>query len=70
MTSGAMPPASCGVPYANPQGLKLDSPIGREMAKIVSSPQGVAAPIDATNQGLPALVAIDPLIKAALKIST
>jgi hypothetical protein len=47
--------------------LKLDSPIGREMAKIVNSPQGVAAAIEATNQGLPALAGVDPLLKATLK---
>lgn len=56
---------ACGLPYTDPRGLKLDSPIGREMAKIVNSPQGVAAAIEATNQGLPALAGIDPLLKAS-----
>ncbi|UVC19375.1 hypothetical protein [Mesorhizobium onobrychidis] len=57
----------CGLAYTDPKGLKLDTPVGREMAKIVNSPQGVAAAIGATNQGLPALAAIDPLLKAALE---
>src|SRR5262249_33683805 len=55
-----------GLPYSDPKGLKLDSPIGREMAKIINSPQGIAAAIEATKQGLPALAAVDPLLHASL----
>jgi hypothetical protein len=55
-----------GLTYRDPTGLKLDSPIGRAMAKIVNSPEGIAAAIKATEEGLPALAGIDPLLKAAL----
>jgi hypothetical protein len=57
---------ACGLPYTDPRGLKLDSPTGRKMAKIVNSPEGVAAAIESTNQGLPALAGIDPMLKASL----
>jgi len=56
-----------GLPYTDPKGLKLDSPIGREMSKIINSPEGMAAAIAATNKGFPALGGVDPLLKAALK---
>ena len=55
-----------GLTYRDPTGLKLDSPIGRAMAKIVNSPEGIAAAIKATEEGLPALAGIDPLLKPAL----
>jgi hypothetical protein len=55
-----------GLPYSDPKGLKLDSPVGREMAKIINSRQGIVAAVEATNQGLPALAGVDPLLQVAL----
>ena len=54
-----------GLSYRDATGLKLDSGIGRAMGRIVNSAQGVAAGKEATEQGLPALAGIDPLIRAA-----
>ncbi|HTT85401.1 MAG TPA: hypothetical protein VMF67_18130 [Rhizomicrobium sp.] len=55
-----------GLPYSDPEGLKLDSPLGRQMKAIIFSPEGVAAAIAATERGLPALAGIDPLISEHL----
>ena len=57
----------CGLSYSDPAGLKLDSPLGRAIAKIINSATAIAAAIDATERGLPALAGIDPLLNAALK---
>jgi hypothetical protein len=56
-----------GLPYIDPKGLKLDRPLGRKMSKIINSPQGVAAALTATENGMPALAGIDPMLKAVLK---
>jgi hypothetical protein len=55
-----------GQDYSDPTGLKLDRPIGRAKTGINNSAEGVAAAIDATNKGLPALQGVDPLLKAGL----
>ena len=41
-----------GLSYTDPSGLKLDSPFGRAMTKIVYSANGKAAAIEATQKGL------------------
>ncbi|KAA2236802.1 hypothetical protein [Salinarimonas soli] len=51
-----------GLPYDAPTGLKLDSPIGRQMTAIIYSPEGRMAGILATEQGLPALAGVEPLL--------
>lgn len=56
----------CGLPYSNPVGLKLDSYIGKEMARIINSPEGVQAAIAATEQGYPALGGVEPLLIKSL----
>jgi hypothetical protein len=55
-----------GVPYGDPAGLKLNSPIGRAIAKIVNSIEGRRAALAATENGRPALEGVDPLLRAAL----
>ena len=55
-----------GVPFADPAGLKLDSPLGRAMARIVHSEAGKAAAVEATARGRPALEVIDLLFQAEL----
>ena len=55
-----------GLPYADPTGLKLNSPIGRKISRIVNSREGVAAAMTATAQGRPALAGVDPLLSAKL----
>jgi hypothetical protein len=57
-----------GLPYTDPSGLKLDSPLGRGMFKIVNSAKAKAAAIEATQNGLPALAGVDPLLKSQLGI--
>ena len=57
---------SSGLSYSDPRGVKLESPLGRAMAKIISSPEGKAAAIGATQKGMPALAGIDPILKSRL----
>jgi hypothetical protein len=51
-----------GLPYWDGSGLKLDSHLGRQMRKIVSSPEALTAAAIATKQGRPALAGVEPLI--------
>lgn len=51
-----------GLAYSDPTGLKLDSPLGLAMQKIVNSKESVAAAIAATEQGQPALGGVDALL--------
>jgi hypothetical protein len=55
-----------GLPYSDPTGVKLDSPLGQAMSEIINSAEARAAAIQATQQGLPALAGVDPLLKSKL----
>lgn len=55
-----------GLSYMDPSGLKLDSPLGRAISRIINSAEGKAAAIEATLQGMPALAGVDPLLKSQL----
>lgn len=57
---------SSGLPFADPKGVTLDGTIGRAMARIICSPAGKAAAIEATSKGRPALAGVDPLLKAEM----
>ena len=56
----------CRLPYSDPSGLKLDSPIGRAMRDLIFSEEGRSAAIQATEKGLPALAGVDPILEAEL----
>jgi hypothetical protein len=57
-----------GLPYSDPGSLKFDDPIFMKMEEIIFSPEGIAAGIQSTNNGLPALAGIDPLLSSALGV--
>ena len=57
---------SSGLPFTDPRGVTLDGPIGRAMARIIFSPVGKSAAIEATSKGRPALAGVDPLLKAGM----
>lgn len=43
-------------------GLKITSPVGKLLIRLINSPAGVAGAIDATTKGLPALAGIEPML--------
>ena len=55
-----------GLSYTDPSGVKLDSPLGRAMSRIINSAEGKAAAIEATLQEMPALAGVYPLPKSQL----
>lgn len=59
---------SLGLPYSDPTSLTSNDPISIKMTEIIFSPEGKAAAIDATKQGLPALAGVDPMLAAALGV--
>ena len=56
-------------PAAGDTGLKITSPVGKLLIRLVNSPVGVAGAIDATARGLPALAGIEPLLIDSLGVS-
>lgn len=57
-----------GLPFSDDAALKMDDPISLKMIEIIFSPEGRQAALDATNKGEPAMLGIDPLLKAALGV--
>jgi hypothetical protein len=55
-----------GLDYRANNSVRLDDAIGRTLQKIVFSPEGRAAALKATEQGLPALAGVDPLLQDML----
>lgn len=54
-----------GLDYRANESVRLDDEIGRAMQKVVFSPEGRAAALEATEKGLPALAGVDPLLQDA-----
>ena len=57
-----------GLPYSEPGCVLESDPICRKMYDIINSPEGTRAAIAATENGLPALAGVDPLLNAALTV--
>ncbi len=55
-----------GLDYSRPQGLLLESPLGRAMRAAIESDEGRRAAIEATDAGQAALAGIDPLLQRIL----
>lgn len=47
-------------------GMRLSDPVYLEMEEVIWSPTGRAAALAATEQGLPALAGVDPILQEAL----
>lgn len=50
-------------------GLKLDSPVGKLLVRLVNSPDAVRGAVEATQQGRPALAGIEPLLVERMGLS-
>jgi hypothetical protein len=59
---------SSGLDYAKDKikSVSLDDPIGRLMKRVIGSETGIRAMLEATEQWLPALAGVDPLLKTEL----
>jgi hypothetical protein len=55
-----------GLDYKAGQSVRLDDHIGKAVSRIVFSPEGKQAALEATARGLPALAGLDPLLSRAL----
>jgi len=55
-----------GLPYAEPEPLAVDDPLGARMREIMATPQARSAAIEATLDGLPAIAGIDVLLHEEL----
>jgi hypothetical protein len=55
-----------GLDYLDRKSVALDDPIGKKMQLIIFSEEGKRAACEATEQGLPALAGLDPLLARAL----
>lgn len=55
-----------GFDYRADASVRLDDAIGKQMERIIHSAEGREAALQATQDGLPALAGIDPLLRAAL----
>lgn len=54
------------LPYSDPACATLDDPLCLKIAEIVNSSAGVDAMREATDQGMPALAGVDPMVAAVL----
>jgi hypothetical protein len=57
-----------GLPFSDSASLRSNDPIVQKMAEVIFSPEAVAAALEATNKGLPALAGIDPLLSEVLGV--
>jgi hypothetical protein len=48
-------------------GIDMDDPLVFRIHKIINSPEGRKAAVNAVNDGIPALAGVDPLVAADLK---
>lgn len=56
-----------GLDYAPTGGISMSDPRVLEMRDVIESPEGVAACLRATADGLPALAGVEPMIVARMK---
>lgn len=57
-----------GLPFSDDACLTMDDPITIKMHEIIHSPEGRAAVVKATKDGLPAIAGVDPLLQVALGV--
>ena len=57
---------SSGLDYGRSESVKLDSPIGKAIERLIFSAEGRTAALRAVQEGLPPLAALDPLLQEAL----
>jgi hypothetical protein len=57
-----------GLPYSEDACLTMDDPITIKIHEVINSPEGRAAAIAATKDGLPAMAGIDPMLQVALGV--
>jgi hypothetical protein len=55
-----------GLPFSEDACLTMDDPITIRMHEVINSPEGRAAAIAATKDGLPAMAGIDPMLQVSL----
>ena len=55
-----------GLPYAEPEALGADDPLGARIRELMATPEARSAALEATLDGLPALAGIDGLLHEAL----
>jgi hypothetical protein len=58
----------CGLPYSDDRCLTLDDPVTLKMYDIINSRDGIAAMIEATENGLPAIAGVDRRLNDALGV--
>ena len=57
-----------GLPFSDPAALRLDDPVAIRMHEIINSPEGRAACLKASQNGLPAISGVDPMLNQALGV--
>lgn len=57
-----------GLPFSDDACLTMDDPITIRMHEVINSPEGRAAAVAATKDGLPAMAGIDPMLQVALGV--
>lgn len=57
-----------GLPYSDIKALTNDDPVTIAMWQVINSDEGKRLAVEATEQGLPALAHIDPLLQAKLGV--
>jgi hypothetical protein len=58
----------CGLPYSEGAALRWDDPIALKIYEIVNSKEAAAAMIEVTEQGLPAICGVEPMLIKALGV--